>query len=93
MHAGIGASVYGISENAYLNRAASSRSHEVTITVGDDGMWSYDEVTILQMIEFADPFRHTDRAAARRLNRPGGRGPTRGTRSPTPIGGAGSFGP
>ena len=28
--------------------------------MADDGTWSYDEKTTLQMNEFPDPFPHTD---------------------------------
>jgi hypothetical protein len=65
MRAELGAAVYGMSENQYLSGAASSRSYEVTITANADGTWSYDEITMLQMSEFAEPFRHSDRNTLR----------------------------
>lgn len=53
---------YAISENRYLTDNASSTSYEVTVTVNDDGSWSYDETTMLAMKEFDEPLAHTDRA-------------------------------
>lgn len=56
----------GIGENLYLAENASTRSYEVEITVGDD-TWSYAETTVLRMIEFDDPFPHTDHNTLRRV--------------------------
>lgn len=50
---------YAIGENLYLAEHASTLSYQVTITSGQD-TWSYDETTMLQMREFAQPFAHTD---------------------------------
>ena len=56
-----GGSGYTIGENAYLAKKASTINYTVTITINDDGTWSYDECTTLKMSEFAEPFAHTDR--------------------------------
>ncbi len=60
-----GGTPYAIGENRYLADHASTLSYEVTITIADDG-WSYDEITMLQMSEFDDPFAHTDHNTLRR---------------------------
>ena len=57
---------YTIGENHYLAKNASTLSYEVTITTDDDDTWSYDETTMLQMNEFAEPFAHTDHNTLRR---------------------------
>lgn len=57
---------YSIGENKYLAAHASTMSYEVTITLNDDGSWSYDETTMLKMDEFSEPFAHTDRNRLRR---------------------------
>ena len=44
--------------NQYLAKNASSPRYEGTIVVGED-QWSYDETTMLQMNELADPFAHS----------------------------------
>jgi len=51
---------YAIGENSYLAENASTLSYDVTITINDDGSWSYDETTMLKMNEFPEPFAHTD---------------------------------
>jgi len=57
---------YSIGENAYLAANASTLSYDVTITIHDDDSWSYDETTMLQMQEIAEPFAHTDHNHLRR---------------------------
>ncbi len=57
---------YGIGENKYLAKNASTLSYEVTITLGED-TWSYDEVTMLRMKEFDEPLSHTDHNTLRRV--------------------------
>ena len=66
MEASLGDARYAIGENKYLSKHASSLSYAVTITVGDDE-WSYDEVTMLRMDEFAEPFAHTDHNTLHRV--------------------------
>ena len=66
MSATRGGAQYAIGENRYLATNASTLSYEVTITIGDD-TWSYDEVTMLRMNEFDEPFAHTDHNTLRRV--------------------------
>jgi hypothetical protein len=61
-----GGAQYSIGENLYLARNASSLSYEVAIAVGPDS-WSYDEITMLRMDEFAEPFPHTDHNTLHRV--------------------------
>jgi hypothetical protein len=51
---------YNIGENKYLAENASTLSYRVTITINDDDTWSYDETTMLRMVEMDEPFAHTD---------------------------------
>jgi hypothetical protein len=51
---------YSIGENKYLAANASTLSYTVTITINGDGTWSYDETTMLKMVEMDEPFAHTD---------------------------------
>jgi hypothetical protein len=60
LSAELGSPRYGISENAYLGRNASSVSYSSTITVNGADSWSYNEVTMLKMNEFGEPFSHSD---------------------------------
>ena len=66
MEASLGDPHYAIGENKYLAKNASSLSYAVTISIGDD-TWSYDEVTMLRMNEFAEPFAHTDHNTLHRV--------------------------
>lgn len=58
---------YTIGENAYLAKNASTLSYSVVITVNGDGTWSYDETTMLKMVEMPEPFAHTDHNTLRRV--------------------------
>ena len=58
--ASLGDAQYPIGEGKYLTVNASSVSYEVTITLGDDGTWSYAESTMLRMKEMSDLLPHTD---------------------------------
>jgi hypothetical protein len=52
---------YSIGENKYLTENASTLSYDVTITTDPAaGTWSYDETTMLKMVEMDEPFAHTD---------------------------------
>jgi len=58
---------YGVGENCYLANHASTLAYAVTVTVDDDGTWSYDETTTLRMDEFDEPFAHTDHNTLHRV--------------------------
>ncbi len=60
LHAKQGDPQYSIGENKYLAKNASTLSYDVTVTINDDGTWTYDEVTMLQMVEMPEPFAHKD---------------------------------
>jgi len=67
LHAKHGAPQYSIGENKYLAENASTLSYDVTITINDDGTWSYDEVTMLKMVEMDEPFAHKDHNTLRKV--------------------------
>lgn len=67
LHAEAGDPHYSIGENKYLAQNASTLSYTVTITINDDGSWSYDETTMLEMKEFDEPFAHTDHNTLRKV--------------------------
>ena len=68
LHAKAGDPQYSIGENKYLAENASTLSYDVTITINDDGSWSYAETTSLKMKEFDTPFAHTDHNTLRRVS-------------------------
>lgn len=67
LDASAGHPCYTIGQNDYLSGHAATRSYTVTVTVGDDGTWSYDERTMLQMVEFEELFPHTDHNTLHRV--------------------------
>jgi hypothetical protein len=68
MSAKVGDGKYGVSENQYLGANASSVSYDVSITINVDGTWSYEETTMLRMIEFPELLPHTDRNTLHRVS-------------------------
>ena len=45
-------------------------SFEITITIHDDGTWSYDEDTVMQIKGRTEPFHHIDRNRLTRVEEP-----------------------
>jgi len=68
MSAKLGDPTYGIGENLYLSKAASTVAYSVTITVDGPDSWSYEEETTLRMKEFPDLFPHTDHNTLHRVS-------------------------
>ena len=58
---------YSIGENTYLTENASTLGYRVTITINDEGTWSYDETTMLKMVEMDESFAHTDHNTLHRV--------------------------
>ncbi|MET0421842.1 MAG: heme-binding beta-barrel domain-containing protein [Acidimicrobiia bacterium] len=61
LHAERGTTEYGICSNPFLERAYTTLSFDVTVTVHPDGTWGYDEDTVLRVLDHDEPFHHTDR--------------------------------
>ena len=51
---------YGICSNPYLEKNFRTDSFTITVTVHDDGTWSYDEDTVMQITGQTEPFHHRD---------------------------------
>lgn len=56
---------YGMATNPYLAAAARCTTYEVTVEVDRD-TFSYDEDSVLDMTDLAEPLHHTDRNTLRR---------------------------
>jgi len=65
-----GSTVNGISSGPFLEHAFRTDSFTMTITINDDGTWSYFEDTILQVFGRPEPFHHTDRNTLTRVGPP-----------------------
>ena len=55
-----GATDYGICSNPYLEENFRTDSFTITVTVHEDGTWSYDEDTVMTIKGQSDPFHHRD---------------------------------
>jgi hypothetical protein len=51
---------YGICSNPYLEKNFRTDSFTITVTIHEDGTWSYDEDTVMQITGQAEPFHHKD---------------------------------
>ncbi len=67
MTADSGSEVFGILSNPFLARAARTSHFEVTISVNEDGSWSYDETTSIEHARSTDVIVHTDRNRMRKV--------------------------
>jgi hypothetical protein len=68
--AAIGSEEYGILSNPFLNQAFRTISFRMTVVVHDNGTWSYEEDTLLQMPDRAEPVHHIDRNTLTRVGDP-----------------------
>ena len=55
-----GDTAYGICSNPYLEANFRTDSFTITVTVHDDGTWSYDEDTVMAIRGQDEPFHHRD---------------------------------
>jgi hypothetical protein len=55
-----GATDYGICSNPFLETHFRTERFEITVTIHDDGTWSYEEDTVMQITGQSEPFHHRD---------------------------------
>ncbi len=55
-----GDTAWGICSNPYLEENFRTDSFTITVTAHDDGTWSYEEDTVMQIKGQAEPFHHRD---------------------------------
>jgi len=63
----VGSETYGALSNPYLHKTANTDSYEVTITINDDGSFTYEEDTVLNFTPLGEIFHHTDCNTLRRV--------------------------
>jgi hypothetical protein len=68
--ASLGAETYGILSNPFLDAAFQTLSFRMQVTVHGDGTWSYEEDTLMQLPDRAEPFHHIDRNTLARVGAP-----------------------
>ena len=62
-----GSTAYGICSNPFLEEAFRTDSFTITVTINDDGTWSYDEDTVMMIQGQSEPFHHRDRNTLSRV--------------------------
>lgn len=46
--------------NPFIEAAFKTTEYKITVTINDDGTWSYDQTTTLIVPNYPDPFEHRD---------------------------------
>jgi hypothetical protein len=68
LQAEVGSESYGILSNLYLAAQARTTLYQCRIDVHDDGSWSYDETTTVELAKRpGEPLAHTDRNTLHRV--------------------------
>lgn len=70
VRASLGSDIYGILSNPFLDRAFRTRSFEMSVSIHDDGTWSYEEVAELVTPGSPGAFRHVDTNTLTRVAAP-----------------------
>ena len=65
-----GTTDYGICSNPFLEQNFRTDSFTITVTIHDDGTWSYEEDTVMQIRGQDEPFHHRDSNRLRRVAAP-----------------------
>lgn len=65
-----GTTEYGICSNPFLEHAFRTDSFTITVTINDDGTWSYDEDTVLIIKGQDEPFHHRDNNKLKKIAEP-----------------------
>jgi hypothetical protein len=67
----LGSQVYGIASNPFLDIAFRTVGFQMRVTVNQDGTWSYEEQTQLQIPDRQEVIDHVDRNTLKRIAEPG----------------------
>ncbi len=65
-----GSTTNGISSNPFLEYAFRTDRYVITVTIHDDGTWSYEQQTMLTIPGQTEPFAHTDRNTLMKIGEP-----------------------
>lgn len=61
---------YGICSNPFLEKNFRTESYTITVTIHEDGTWSYDEDTVMAITGQNEPFHHRDSNRLTRVAEP-----------------------
>jgi hypothetical protein len=70
LHARQGDPYAGISSIPFLEHAFKTTEFHIQVTLNDDGTWTYDEDTVLQIKGQSEPFHHKDRNTLSKIAEP-----------------------
>ena len=65
-----GSMTNGISSNPFLEYAFRTERYTITVTIHDNGTWSYEQQATLVIPGQAEPFLHTDRNTLMKIGEP-----------------------
>ena len=65
-----GLDTWGICSAPFLDHAFKTTEFRIKVSFHDDGTWSYEEDTVLQIRGLAEPFHHTDRNRLAKIGEP-----------------------
>lgn len=65
-----GGDTNGIVANPFLEHAFKTLRYTIDVTIHDDGSWSYEQTTLLDVRGKPEPFAHTDRNTLRKIGEP-----------------------
>lgn len=70
VRATLGAPIYGILSNPFLDRAFTTLAFTMSVSITGDGTWTYEEVTTLKIPDRVEPVAHIDRNTLIRIAPP-----------------------
>ena len=65
-----GSTAFGICSGRFLEEAFTTVEYALTISVKEDGTWTYEQDTVLRVAGRTEPFHHVDRSTLRRVGEP-----------------------
>lgn len=65
-----GSPTNGTCSNPFLDHAKRTLGYTIKVDIHDDGSWSYEQVTLLQILGRDELFRHTDRNRLHKIAEP-----------------------
>jgi hypothetical protein len=67
LHSQVGSETYGILSNNFLAAQARTTRYEVTIDLGEEGVFSYEELSLIEHGKLPEHLSHTDRNVLHRI--------------------------
>ncbi len=65
-----GSTVFGICSGPFLEESFTTQEYSITITMNEDGTFSYEQDTVLKVAGRSELFHHVDRSTLRRVAPP-----------------------